>query len=364
MASSKTVTVGRVEALEGRVSEVEGSAEERVAEVAALRERVAALEEQMAALAASTPAKKEKKERAAPGAPKKAKKEKEPAAPLPEATEGAPDASAYRIPAEEIKEGVCVARIINDTDASRDRRWSPAVYRELQCAGAIAEGEEDLCEKCAARLAKFAEEPETYRKWYGRLTDEPLDWMHMLGTSWAEDAAASGKLKWRGEGAGDSASETSSASSAAAGGAKPGRKPAKSEDEKAAEKAAKEAEREAKKAEKAAEKEAEKAKKAAEKEAEKAKKAAEKEAEKQRKAAEKPKKAPAPKKTDAAPTPTPAPAAASAEPAATAFTLKMIDGELYALVGDDVFEYDSMEETRGDLVGRMEGETFVPKTEE
>jgi hypothetical protein len=359
MASSKTVTVGRVEALEGRVTGVEGALEGRVEEVAALKERVAALEERIAEMAAATtPVKKEKKERAAP---KKPKKEKEVAAPLPEATEGAPDASAYRISAEEIQEGVCVARVLYSGGRGCDRRWSPAIYQEFQCGAPLeegTEGEEDLCAKCAAHLAAYADGAVAWKKhWFGRLTEEPLDWIPMLGTEWAETRLASGKLKWRGEG-GDSASEASSASSASVGGAKPGRKPsAKSEEEKAAEKAAKEAEREAKKAAKEAEKEAEKQRKAEEKAAEKAKKDAEKaEAAAAKKAA---KSAPAAKKVE-----NPAPAAASTEPAVTAITLKMIDSELYALVGEDVYEYDTIEETRGALVGRMEGETFVPKTAE
>jgi hypothetical protein len=331
MASSKTVTVGRVEALEGRV----GSNEE---EVAALKERVIALEERLVAMEAVGVKKGvAKKERV--------KKEKvKVAAPLPEAAEGAPDASAYRISAEEIEEGVCVGRLFDQPD----KRWSPAIYAETQCGGELADGEE-LCATCSRRQAKYAEAPKP-GPWLGRLDEEPLEWCHMLGTEWAEER----KPRWRpqGEGASDSASEVSSVS---AGGSKPGRKPAKSAEEKEAEKAAKAAtaaaEKAAAKAAKEAEKAAAKAAKAATAAAEKAAKDAEKVAKKKVEKAEKP--ATAKKVAVAA-------AAAETAVATAAFSIKMIDGEFYAICGSDVFEYDSMLEEKGSLVGHMEGETFVP----
>ena len=358
MASSKTVTVGRVEALEGRVGSLEGNVEGSVEEVAALRERVATLEERLAVLEAAPvgKAKSAKGTKAASAGGGKKERVKKEARPLPEAVEGAPEASEYRLPEGEIHEGVCVGRIMNETEASKDRRWSPAVYREIQCGGELADGEE-LCTTCSRRQDKFAETSKP-GPWNGIVTEDPPEWCHMLGTAWAEER----KPRWRPQGEGaDSASEASSVSAASAGGSKPGKKPTKSAEEKAAEKAEKEAAAATKKAAKAAEKEAEKAAKAAEKEAEKAAKAAEKEAEKAAKAAEKAASAkkPVAKKEKVAST---AAAAVAAPAAVAAYPIKMIDGEFYAICGSDVFEFDSMLEEKGALVGHMEGETFVPLT--
>ncbi len=330
---------------------VEGSVEE----VAALRERVAALEERLSVLEAAPV----KKVRAAGGAAAGAgggrvKKVAVASAPLPEAAEGAPDASAYRIPESEIKEGVCLGRRFKDTEESRDQRWSPNVYRELQCGADPAEGEDDLCATCAARMALAAAVP-TSKKWLGRVTEEPPEWCHMLGTEWAETK----KPRWRGEGAADSGSEASSVSAASSGGAKPGRKPAQSAEEKEAAAAAKKAEKEAAAAAKKAEKEAVAAAKKAEKEAAAAAKkeaaaaaAAAKKAEKE--AAKKPAAAGGAKKA------APAPAAAAAAPAETATVLKIIGGVVYRIIGSDAYEWDELANESGALVGRLEGETFIP----
>ena len=348
MASAKTVTAGRVEALESRVSEVESSAEE----IIALRERVAALEGRLAVLEAA-PVKSGKAASVTGG--KRVKKAPAEPVPLPEAAEGAPEASAYRV--SEVQEGVCVGRLFTESD----RRWSPAIYGERQCGGAIADGETDLCATCARRLAKYAVDSKP-GPWLGRLTEEPLGWCHMLETTWAETK----KPRWRGEDAG-SASESSSVSSAATGGAKPGRKPstgapAKTDEEKAAEKAEKEAKKAAEKAEKEAQKAAEKAEKEAKKAAEKAEKEAQKAAEKAKKAAEKPaaapKKAAGGKKADVE-TPA-APAATSGEAAETAHTLEWIDDKLRVVVGNDVYQWNEVTEERGELIGRKVDGVLVP----
>jgi hypothetical protein len=130
----------------------------------------------------------------------RAKKEKKPPATLPEATGGVPPpAVAYRIPAAEIKVGVCVGRLIHYGGRGCDRRWSIAIYKEFQCGGAILE--DDLCAKCAAHLAAYAEEPGPRKGWFGRVTEDPLEWIPMLDTAWGQTRLASGKLKWNGEGA-------------------------------------------------------------------------------------------------------------------------------------------------------------------
>jgi hypothetical protein len=220
MASSKSVSVAvEVAALKERVNGVE----ESVMEIAALKERMAAMEEEIAALKG----KAAKGTKVAVGGGGRVKKSAAPARPLPEAVEGAPEASEYRLPEGEIQEGVCIGRLFTE----EDRRWSPAVFGERQCGKELADGEE-LCTTCSRRQDKFAETSKP-GPWNGIVTEDPPEWAHMLGTAWAE------KCRWRGEGATDSASEASSVSAASAGGSKPGKKPAKSAEEKEAEKAEK-----------------------------------------------------------------------------------------------------------------------------
>jgi hypothetical protein len=211
---------------------------------------------------------------------------------LPETSDGsAPTESAYRLNPFDIKEEVCVGRIL--TPAHADKRWSIAVYGESQCGAAMSE-ESDICAHCQTKEAKYAADP-TYDRWCGRVTEDPLPWQHMLGTAWAKERMASGKLYWKvgatpSGGAGATGSDTestvSSASKASKAAEKEALKAAKAAEKDAA-KAAKAAEKEALKAAKAAEKEALKALKAAEKDAAKAAKAAEKDAAKAAKAAEK-----------------------------------------------------------------------------
>ncbi len=276
-------------------------------------------------------------------------------APLPEVEDAgeAPEASDYRLPEDSIREDVCVGRSI--TEANKDKRWSIAVYREAQCGGETVEDGE-LCETCARRAEAYATTPKA-GAWCGRVTEEPLPWMHMLGTAWAAAKIAEGKLKWRGEDG--TASVTGSESSAGAATSKAA--------EKLAAKAAREAEKLATKAAKEAEKAATKAAKEAEKAATKAAKEAEK--------ATKPKAAPKPKKAatestgaggGAAATAVPAKADAAAAVSATDGEIKYIGGETYWVRGEKVYEYDMLTEAVGAFLGRLkaDGETIDGEADE
>jgi hypothetical protein len=99
------------------------------------------------------------------------------ALPLPE---GCPTASDYRLDASEIDHSLCVGR---DLSGGEDKRFKPTIYRERQCGKPAADG--DLCKTCAKRCAKY-EESGKQGPWNGRVTEEPLDGCHMLGTAWAE----------------------------------------------------------------------------------------------------------------------------------------------------------------------------------
>jgi len=299
---------------------------------------------------------------------KAAKKEPAAPAPLPEAGEdGAPDAAAYRLDPSAINESTCLGRAFSD----QDKRWKPAVLRESQCGKAVVEGS-DLCATCTARLAKYAADPKP-GPWTGRITEEPLEWVHMLGTKWAADKAP----KWLGV-AGSAASDSGSVSggseaempAAAPAPAAPKKAAAEKETAKAAKtaekeaaKAAKTAEKEAAAAAKKAEKEAAAAAKKAEKEAAAAAKKAEKEAEKATKKAEKPAKKAAPAVTAAVP----AKADTGAAVADTKGELKFIDGSMYMVRNNgNVYEYNELEEAAGDFVGRLgaDGESIDLDAEE
>jgi chemotaxis protein histidine kinase CheA len=277
-----------------------------------------------------------------PGRPKK--EAATTAAPLPAVEEGeVPDASEYRVPADEIDTTVCVGRILK---GGEDKRWSPIIYREHQCGAAVEEGS-DLCAVCARREQKYGETGKV-GDWAGRVTEEPLDETHMLGTAWAEKK----KPRFVGSGGGgeevsEAASESGSsdAASAAKPKAKPGRKPM-SPEEKAAKAAAKEAEKAAAKAAKEAEKAAAKAEKEAEKAAAKAAKEAEK-------AAAKPKKAPAAKPKKAAATEAPAAAAAAPAPVEDMEGfLTMVQGNMYWRNGSNLYEFDEATEKPGAYAGQ------------
>jgi len=318
----------------------------------------------------ATPVKAKKAAAKAPGAPKKAEKAAKPVAELPSAAGGAPDASEYRI--TDIDESVCVGREF----AGEDKRWKPIIFREAQCGGKVVEGS-DLCTKCARRQEKYAAEPKA-GPWKGRVTEEPLDWIHMLGTAWAEEKAPKFNGDTQSAAASDAGSvaeaeENASVEEMPAGDTQSAAPAPKAKTSAAAEKAAaaaaKKAEKEAAAAAKLAEKEAEKAKKLAEKEAAAAAKLAEKEAaaaakkaEKEAEKAKKPAKKPAAKakpakKADAK--------VAAAEPVAVEGELKLIDGTLYMVKSGNVYDYDEMAEKAGDFVGRLCGdETIDPDAEE
>jgi primosomal protein N' len=313
----------------------------------------------------------------------------EAASKLPEAADGAaPTAAAYRMDPADIDLEVCVGRRL--AEAAKDTRWKPAVYREFQC-GKAQEADSDLCATCRARKDRYDSAPKP-GDWVGRITEEPLGWIHMLGTDWATGPKGP---KWRpaddtgsdaasvasgGSGATEqmsaaapapapapAASVTSVTSKAEAAAAK-----AKAKAEEAIAKAAAKAEEAAAKAAakaeeaaaKAAAKAAEKAAKEAEKAAEKAAKEAEKEAAKAAKAAAKP----APKAAKATATasasatasatvsasaPVAAKAAPAADAAATDGELTLLGELMYIVKGTDVYEYDAATESAGPRLGTL-----------
>ena len=269
---------------------------------------------------------------ATPSTPVKAPRaKKEPAAPkkaLP-LPEGEPTAADYRMTVETIDLKVCVGRSLKDGE---DKRFKPIVYREFQCGKAIAE--DGLCKVCAKRCAAY-EESGKPGPWNGRVTEDPLDSCHMLGTAWAETSKPV-------FGAGSAAaSEAGSVASV-----------------KEMEKTEKAAAKEAEKAAKAAAKEAEKAAKAAAKEAEKAAKAAAKEAEKAAKAATK-KTKPAAKPASKA-----GGAVAAAAPVSDAGELLCVEGTVYMVKNGNVFEYDEMSEATGEFMGRLRADKTIDEDAE
>ena len=279
-------------------------------------------------------------------------------APVPVASGAdAPEASEYRVAEAEIDHSVCLGRVLK---GGEDKRWAPIIFREKQCGGKLVEGS-DLCTVCSKRESKYADESKP-GPWTGRVTEDPLDWVHMLGTAWAEQKnpkfSASAAAATASASASDSASD-SGVSEEMEAVVPVSDKKAAAKAEKAAEKAAeKEAAKAAKAAEKAAEKEAAKAAKEAEKEAAKAAKAAEKATEK---ATAAPKKATAkataaPKKAAVAPKK----AVVAAAPVDVEFELKMIGDEMYAIKQGNVYEWDADAEKCGDFVGRLTGEEDDP----
>lgn len=351
--ASKTLSV--VEVAAGRVGDAAGSEASSVVDslLSALR---AATEEERTAFFTEFRALEGR--RAAAAAPKKSvgRPRKEPvatAAPALPASDGdAPSAAAYRLKPEDIDMSSCLGRKL----AGEDKRWKPFIFREAQCGAAVEDGC-DLCKTCQRRLEKFAEEPKA-GPWTGRVTEEPLGWVHMLGTEWAETK----KPRWAPDGvsvsdAGSVASAPSAASSKKSSAEKEAAKTEKAaaaaakKAEKAAEKAAAAAAKEAEKAAKKAEKEAEAAAKKAEKETAKAAKAAKAATEKEAKKADA--KKPATPKKAAASTVVAAKAATETEAADAAGELKLIDGTLYMVRAGNVYEYDEISEKAGDFVGRL-----------
>lgn len=303
--------------------------------------------------------------------------------PLPDLADGEePIADHYRV--KTIREDVCVGRRFKiGTTELKDSRWTPAVYREIQCE-ATCQKDSDLCMTCARREEKYVVLPDPKIGWLGRVTEEPLGWSHMLGTEWAESAKPS-----------FNASAVSSASSVISAPSVPSvpssrsrisveekeRRAAVKEEEKrqkAEARAAEKARKDAEKAEEKKRKDAEKAEEKKKKEAEKARLAEEKAAEKARNLAEKEAKKAAPK-APAAPKVAPAPAApvlvsaplpavevkveTSAPAADVEYSIITLgDGISYALKGQNVYEFDPFVEngSRGKYMGRLsaDGSSF------
>ena len=339
------------------LAELRSATEEQLADLLSALNRGMAVYDARTGPSEKTPAKKPAA--AAAGRPKK---EPLPAPPMPEDSEEAPDAASYRLDPSDIKEDVCIGRILKGLE---DKRWSPAVYAEAQCGAAPLEGG-DLCKTCQARFDKFTDNPVSKSDWNGLITEEPLPRCHMLGTAWA----ASSLPKWKGGatptgGAGtDSASVASGSDSTASGKMSVAEAKAAAAAKKAAEKEAAKAAKEAEKAAAKAAKEAEKAAAKALKEAEKAAAKAAKEAEKASKAASKPatKAAAAPKKAAAAAAAETVPAKAdtSADVIATEGKMEAINGDLRWIVGKKVYEFDFFSNGAGAYVGRLgaDGETI------
>ena len=296
----------------------------------------------------------------APKAKKEPKAKKAPAevAPLPETEDGsAPDASEYRLSEADIDHSVCIGRAKDD-----DKRWSPIIFRERQC-GKKLEEDSDLCKTCHTREEKYAESSSPKIGWMGRVTEEPLDWVHMLGTAWAEEK----KPKFNGA---SSAASVASDAASDSGASEEMEQPEKPEEKKApaakkakvpaadkeAKKAAAAAEREAakeaKKAATAAAAEAKKEAAAAEKEAKKAATAAAAEAKKAAKKAEKPAAKPKAAKAEKV-------ADASVPAVTVKANIEMIGDELYEVKDGNVYEWDREANAgmgkRGDFVGRLQG---------
>ena len=253
---------------------------------------------------------------------------------LPAADNGAPDASEYRIDQDNIDTSKCIGRQVMDMD----KRWSTAIIRERQCGKEITE--DGLCKGCAGRAETYEEKA---GPWLGRVTEEPFEWCHMLGTAWAVKK----KLVFNPSASATVSENGSDQEEMQAEKKKPGRAPKMTEEEKAAEKAKKEAEKEAKKAEKEAEKAAEKAKKEAEKEAKKAEKAAEK-AEKAPKAKKETKK-----ETKKEVKKAEAKVVSTEEPVEVLSNLRYINDVLYWVRDGNVYNYTELTEEVGSFVGRL-----------
>jgi hypothetical protein len=88
-----------------------------------------------------------------------------------------PSAASYRIPPGDVNHSKCIGRI---NKGGEDKRWKPAVYRERQCGKDVSK--DGLCNTCAIRCEKYDGKEGV---WNGRITEEPLDWLHMLGMAWA-----------------------------------------------------------------------------------------------------------------------------------------------------------------------------------
>ena len=294
-----------------------------------MEERVATLEAQVATLMVKVVAKKV-------ASPAKIKV-------VPVLTGEEPSPADYRL--DEVDATLCQGRKLK----TEDKRWSPAVYHESQCQGKPSD--DGLCTGCASLMEKEAETGK-YKRWNGRVGEDLMDHVHMLGSAWAE------KCKWT-----NGLSATASpAAAATAPKEKAAALPTAALPTAALPKVDAAAKAAAKEAEKAAAKEAKAAAKEAEKAAAKAAKAAAKEAEKEAKAAaKKAEKAAAPKKES--------PKKATKEKVAVATTeapvsgdhdIMLIDGEMRAVKNGNVYEMDELTQEPGDFIGRLTGTKDAP----
>jgi len=243
------------------------------------------------------------------------------------AVEGQTTPDDYRL--SSIDETLCQGRKLKP--AGMDKRWAPTVYHESQCQGKPST--EGLCDGCH-KLCEKETDLGTFKNWNGRVGEDLMDHVHMLGTAW------SSKCVWKG---GDVTVTVSA----------PAPKTASAEKE--AKKAAKEAEKEAKKAAEKAEKEAKKA-------AEKAAKEAEKEAKKAEKAAEKAAKKSTEKVKEKGKGTAVMPALAVPEPPADGdHVLTMINGELRAVKNGNVYDLDELTQEPTDYLGRLTGTKEAPE---
>jgi hypothetical protein len=251
-----------------------------------------------------------------------------------------PTAADYRL--DEVDASLCQARKLK----TEDKRWSPAVYHESQCQGKTSDN--GLCTGCASLLEKETEAGK-FKRWNGRVGEDPLDHVHMLGTAWAE------KCKWTNSTSATAspASQTATPSATASLATVTATATATAtatvpKADKTAAKAAKEAEKTAK----AAAKEAEKAAAKAAKEAEKAAAKAAKDAEKAKSKKDAPKKEKAPKVTVAV--------AAVDAPVSGEHDIMLIDGEMRAVKNGNVYEMDELTQEPGDFIGRLTGTKEAP----
>jgi hypothetical protein len=354
---------GSVPAVSGRISVAEiieamrGATEEEMADMMAemFRGNVLFQERSRAAgilVEDATPVKKAKAPAKAPKAtsPKAAKapKAKKEAAPIggPEG-EDAPTPESYRLSADEINADLCQAR--KYAAGSEDKRWAPHVYSESQCKRKPVDGTE-LCQLCTTCFEKESQD-EKFKKWLGLITEDPESTTHMLGTEWAA------KCKWVGTPA------PAEAPAPAAEAPEEDSGPAVTEEAVAA----------AVTATVAPVSTPPPTTKTVPKSPPKApvKAVPAKATPAKAPAAATPAKAPVVPAAKTAPAAAKAPAAkgkivavlpaaaAASEPVADAGELKLIGGDFYWVANGNVYEYDQIEEAKGDFVGRLTADETI-----
>jgi len=252
----------------------------------------------------------------------KAKASPKPAEKMPSVpVEGQPKAEDYRLTSP-IDDELCMARKL----VTEDKRWSPAVYHEAQCQKKPTK--DGLCTTCHSCYEKETD-LNAYKKWNGRIGEDLLEHVHMLDSAWGAK-----KPVWKG-------GEAPAAS--------PPKEPkaAKEEKPKAA-KAAKEEKAEKPKAEKPKEE------KPKEEKAEKPKAAKEEKA-------EKPKAEKKVKEKEKEKVTVPAAVVVAVPPADGDGVPMMINNEYRFVKNGNVYEFDELNHTPGDYIGRLIGTTDEPE---